>query len=77
MDHSTYVQPDVVQEAARFRMVKADMTEENDQTAALSRRYDVRGVPTVILYSSTGAEKRRFVGYVSAQEMLGAMRAVR
>jgi thiol:disulfide interchange protein DsbD len=76
MEHTTYVDPAVVREADRFRMVKADVTPDNDLTTHLQTKYDVRGVPTVILYSSRGDERQRMVGYVSPDELLAAMRAV-
>jgi len=77
MDHTTYVHPDVVREADRFDMVKADVTPENDLTSELQQKYDVRGVPTVILFSSRGDERQRMVGYVGPDELLAAMRSVR
>lgn len=76
MDHTTYVDPEVVREADRFRMVKADVTDENDATSKLVEEYAVKGVPTVILFSPAGEEKQRMVGYVGPDEMLAAMRAV-
>jgi thiol:disulfide interchange protein DsbD len=77
MDHTTYVHPEVVREADRFRMVKADLTEENDATAELMEKYEVKGVPTVLLFSPRGEETHRMVGYVGPDELLTAMRAVR
>jgi thiol:disulfide interchange protein len=77
MDHTTYVHPDVVREADRFEMVKADVTPENHLTTELQQKYDVRGVPTVILFSSRGDERQRMVGYVGPDELLAAMRAVK
>jgi thiol:disulfide interchange protein DsbD len=77
MDHTTYIDPDVVDEADRFRMVRADVTDENDLTAELLAKYDVKGVPTVILLSASGEERQRMVGYVGPDELLAAMRAVR
>lgn len=76
MESTTYVHPDVVREADRFRMVKADVTEETAATTALSEAYAVKGVPTVILFSSAGGEHQRMVGYVGPDEMLAAMRQV-
>jgi thiol:disulfide interchange protein DsbD len=76
MDHTTYVDPDIVREADRFHMVKADVTPENEMTTELQQKYDVRGVPTVILFSSAGAEAHRMVGYVGPDELLAAMRSV-
>jgi thiol:disulfide interchange protein DsbD len=74
MDHTTYVDPDVVREAERFRMLKADITEENAETLEVVERFDVRGVPTVILLDHVGNEKQRLVGYIGPEEMLEAMR---
>lgn len=76
MEATTYVHPEVVREADRFRMVKADITEETDATKALTEAYAVKGVPTVILFSPSGGEHQRMVGYVGPDEMLAAMRQV-
>lgn len=76
MEATTYVHPEVVREADRFRMVKADLTEESDATRALSEAYAVKGVPTVILFGARGGEHQRLVGYVGPDEMLAAMRRV-
>lgn len=77
MESTTYVHPAVVREADRFRMVKADITEETPTTTALTTAYAVKGVPTVILFSPSGGEHHRMVGYVGPDEMLAAMRDVR
>jgi thiol:disulfide interchange protein DsbD len=77
MERTTYVDPAVRIEAERFEMFKADITHEGEDTADLTDRYEVHGVPTVIFFDSSGAEVRRLVGYVGPDEMLGAMRAVR
>ncbi len=76
MDHTTYIDADILREAERFRMVKVDITEENDVTTQVVARYEVRGVPTVILFSATGDERQRLVGYVGPDELLEAMRQV-
>jgi len=76
MEHSTYVDSAVIDEAERFRMVKADLTEESDVTSRIVERFDVRGVPTVVLLSTAGEETRRMVGYVGPEELLRAMREV-
>jgi thiol:disulfide interchange protein DsbD len=76
MDDTTYVHPDVVREADRFHMVKADITEESEVTSKVVEQYAVKGVPTVILFSPAGEETHRMVGYVGPDEMLTAMRAV-
>jgi thiol:disulfide interchange protein DsbD len=76
MESTTYAHPEVVREADRFRMVKADITEETEATTALTGAYAVKGVPTVILFDPAGGETRRMVGYVGPDQMLDAMRAI-
>lgn len=76
MEATTYVHPEVVREADRFRMVKADITEENAATSALTEAYAVKGVPTVILFDPRGGETQRMVGYIGPDQMLAAMRAI-
>jgi len=76
MEHTTYIDPKVVREAVRFRMVKADLTLESDGNSGVVEKYGVRGVPTVILFSSQGEERQRMVGYVGPSELLAAMQAV-
>jgi len=76
MESTTYVHPEVVREADRFRMVKADITETSATTSALTDAYAVKGVPTVILFDPRGGESQRMVGYVGPDQMLAAMRAI-
>lgn len=76
MDRSTYVDEDIIAEAERFRMVKADLTDENDSTAKIAEEFEVRGVPTLILRAASGEETHRMVGYVGPSELLAAMREV-
>jgi len=75
MDRTTYTDPDVREEASRFEMFKADITLETTPVLDLVDRYDVQGVPTIILLNSAGNEVQRMVGYVGPDEMLAAMRA--
>jgi len=77
MDQTTFVQADVRQQAERFAMFKADITHDSKRTSALVERYQVRGVPTLILFDGTGTEVKRLVGYVGAHELAAAMRNVR
>lgn len=77
MDQTTYVDPEVVQEARRFHMVRVDVTRDDPATAQVVGEFGVLGVPTVIVFSSEGQEHRRAVGYVGPEELLAAMRGVR
>jgi thioredoxin:protein disulfide reductase len=77
MERTTFTDPAVQEEAERFAMLKADITRENEATSALTDRYGVQGVPTLILLNGAGTEVQRLVGYIPPDELLNTMRAVR
>lgn len=76
MDRTTFVSSQVQELAERFVMFKADITNDADGVDALVQHYDVRGVPTLLIFDSSGKEVQRLVGYVGPQELIGAMRNV-
>jgi len=77
MEKTTFTDPQVRREAARFAMLRADITSETDETSALVDRFAVQGVPTLIFVDSSGSEVQRLVGYVGNDEMLATMRGIR
>jgi thiol:disulfide interchange protein DsbD len=77
MEHTTFLDTQVRQQAERFAMYKADITSETEAVDDLVEQYQVRGVPTVIVYDSLGNEVQRLVGYTGPDEMAKAMRDVR
>jgi len=77
MEHTTFRDPQVRRQAERFAMFKADITGESEQVDNLVDRYQVRGVPTVIVFGSAGSEARRLVGYTGPDEMAKVMREIR
>jgi thiol:disulfide interchange protein DsbD len=77
MERTTFRDPQVREQAARFAMFMADITSESEQMDDLADRYQVRGVPTVIVFDSSGTEVQRLTGYTGPAEMAKAMREVR
>jgi thiol:disulfide interchange protein DsbD len=77
MDATTFRDPDVRDEAESFVMVKLDMTLEGEENDRLTEQLLIRGVPTTLFLDPSGEEAERKVGYVSAEEMVEAMRRVR
>lgn len=73
MESTTFRDPDVGAAAERFRMVKLDMTAEDETNDRLTEQFLIRGVPTTLFLGADGEEIERKVGYVSAAEMLEAM----
>ena len=76
MERTTFRDPGFLRSAERFAMLKADVTSQDDAAAALMQRYAVPGVPTYVLLGPDGTERRRFVGFVAADEMVSAMHEV-
>jgi thiol:disulfide interchange protein DsbD len=76
MERTTFRDPQVRQQAERFAMFVADITRESEQTDGLVDRYQVRGVPTVIVFDRSGTEVQRLTGYTGPAEMAQAMRAI-
>jgi len=74
MARTTFVDAEVVRAAAGFDMLRADITEESEHTKTLVERFDVRGVPTVLIYDAKGKEVERLIGYTSADELVTAMK---
>jgi len=74
MERTTFRDPAVVRTAAAFATLKIDATAGDERVQAILERFNVPGVPTYLLLDASGRERRRFVGAVAAQDMLGAMR---
>ena len=76
MDHSTFLDPDVVKEAQRFVRMRADLTAQDDKNAAIRSKFNIQGVPTTVLIDSNGQIRHQKVGYIGAKEMLDNLRRV-
>lgn len=75
MERTTFRDRAVVRAAEGYVMLKADVTEQDEQAEAVMKRFAVPGVPTYLVFDRTGEEASRFVGYVHAGEMAEALEA--
>jgi thiol:disulfide interchange protein DsbD len=76
MEHSTFVDPSVVNEARRFVRMKANLTAQDKKTEELTSKFEIQGVPTTMLIDSAGKVAQRKVGYIGPREMLAELRQV-
>jgi len=75
---TTFVDPKVRPELERFVMLKIDATNDDDPAVVdVSERYKVKGLPTVILMDSSGAEKQRFTDFVEPGPFFEAISGVK
>jgi thiol:disulfide interchange protein DsbD len=75
----TFSDPRVMEKAvaANFVAVKVDATNDDDpQIDAIKGKYKVVGLPTVVIYDSSGKERKRFVEFVGPEPFLAAIDGV-
>jgi thiol:disulfide interchange protein DsbD len=77
MAKETFSDPRVMEKAAHFVAVKIDATDDEDpQVDAVKGKYKVVGLPTVVIYDSTGAERKRFNQFVGPEVFLAAIEGI-
>ncbi len=73
-DTMTFVDPLVTKEAEGFAMLRADVTEMTPDREEWMSRFQVLGVPTIVLFGPNGVEESRTVGFVDAHRLAALMR---
>lgn len=75
----TFADPRVIEKAraAKFVAVKVDATNDEDpQVDAVKGKYKVVGLPTVVIYDSSGKERKRFNQFVGPEPFLQALEGI-
>ena len=77
LDKLTFSQESVQREAGRFMAVKVDATNDDDPNVeAAMNAFSVKGLPTVVIFDSKGAEAVRYTDFVEAEKLLSALKKV-
>lgn len=77
LDKKTFSEPRVAKDLGRFVAVKVDATNDDDpRVAATMSRFKVVGLPTVLLFDSSGKEAARFNDFVPPDEFLKSVQSV-
>ncbi|MDO8549305.1 MAG: protein-disulfide reductase DsbD [Ignavibacteria bacterium] len=75
LDAFTFSDSRVIEESKKFYTFKADMTKSlSDEVEALRNKYNIVGVPTVLILDSEGNEVKRITGFVNADEFYKMMK---
>ncbi len=78
LEKDTFSDPSVSREAGRFVAVRVDATDDEDPTVkGIMTNLRVVGLPTVLLFDSSGREAARFNSFVAADEFLSSLRRVK
>jgi thiol:disulfide interchange protein DsbD len=70
LDALTFSDERVLNEFDGFTVYKVDMTKNNETNEQLRKRFNVIGMPTVLIIDSNGNETKRLTGFVNADEFL-------
>ena len=77
LDRIAWADPRVREEAGRFVAVKLDGTDGSEAFQALTEKYGIVGMPTVVFIDPRGREvPRRVTSAISADEMIETLRGV-
>ncbi len=77
LDALTFSDERVIKEMGRFTNYKVDMTKITDENEALRKRFNVIGMPTVLIIDSQSKEMNRITGFVNAEEFLAFIKEVK
>ena len=73
----TFSDPRVMERCGNFVAVKFDATDDEDpQVEQVKKKYNVVGLPTVVIFDSTGKEQKRFTEFVPADKFLKAIEGI-
>lgn len=70
LDAITFSNTKVIKELKRFSKFKVDMTKTTDENDSLRKKFNVIGMPTVLIIDAKGTEIKRLTGFVNAEEFL-------
>jgi thioredoxin:protein disulfide reductase len=76
LDEKTFSTPEVIQQSRSFLMLKADLTSADDpQTEELRKKYEAKGVPTLVFLQPDGREipELRGTGFETKEVFLDKM----
>lgn len=78
LDALTFSDPKVIEASKDFTRFKVDMTQTlSDETEKIRNKFNIVGMPTILIIDSKGNEVERLTGFVNAAEFLKILQKVR
>lgn len=78
LDALTFSDEKVIEKSKSFTAIKVDMTKTlSEETEKLRQKFEIRGMPTVLIIDSQGTEVERITGFVNAEEFLEMIESVK
>ncbi|MFC2084330.1 protein-disulfide reductase DsbD [Bacteroidota bacterium] len=77
LDAITFSDERIIELSEEFTAIKIDMTKTmSDETEELRKKFDIIGMPTIILINSKGQEARRITGFLGADEFYNILKGI-
>ena len=77
LDASTFSNPNVIKASKEYIALKADMTKSlSPEVESLRNKFNIVGVPTVLILNKKGDEVKRITGFVNADEFYNIIKNV-
>jgi thiol:disulfide interchange protein DsbD len=78
MEKKVFSDPEVKKLSGRFTMLRADLTRKQPWQEELLKRYNIRGVPTIVFLNDEGIEERglRIESYVDKEEFMRRLKSL-
>lgn len=74
LEKRTWPNPEVQSLLQYFVPLKLDFSVMNDSTRALQKKYNILGMPTILILMSNGEEVERTTGFQSSEQMISFLR---
>lgn len=78
LDALTFSDPEVIKALSEFNSYKVDMTKTmSDETEVIREKFEIIGMPTILLINSKGEEIHRVTGFLDAEEFLKIISSIK
>ncbi|MBK7107369.1 MAG: protein-disulfide reductase DsbD [Ignavibacteriae bacterium] len=78
LDALTFSNEEVIKASQNFKSFKVDMTKTlSEETEIIRKKFEIRGMPTVLIIDSKGNEVERITGFLNAKEFLKIIETVK
>lgn len=78
LDALTFSDERVITELSSYKTFKVDMTQSlSEETERLRDKFEIKGMPTLIIINSNGEEVKRITGFLNAEEFLRTIQNVK
>ncbi|MFZ1289017.1 MAG: protein-disulfide reductase DsbD [Melioribacteraceae bacterium] len=78
LDALTFSNEEVIKASQSFKSFKVDMTKTlSEETEIIRKKFEIRGMPTVLIIDSQGNEVERITGFLNAKEFLKIVETVK